>query len=1100
MADLHLRKSPLRNEEYQQVFDNLIISLKEQKPDRIVIVGDLVHDYLDLQGEQLMMAYNLLKSLTEIASVRITRGNHDCKKGSLKRVDSIKAIIETLQDHNIIYYDKTGFYDDENVTWVVWHHGDKIDPWKTKEGKQALIDKKTNNRVYIDLFHNPINGCKLSTGFEMNSKSYYSINDFFGSFSMCGDIHILQYLNKEKTKAYSSSLIEQDFSEGDDQFHGYLLWNLINKKAEEISIKNDYSFKNIKITPYVDFDDLDFEIENPTKFMRIRFIWGTLPQTRNKDNERKVINYIKSKYENVIISHKNEFLESEKMDTNDNITLANINDKSVQHEVFRNFLSKIGVEEKVIDDVISLDEEILSEINLTDDINVEWDIIKFGGKNFMSYEQIDIDWRDLDGLFQIQGKNVAGKTTIMKILTYSLFGKTLETETKMKYGDSRFINNRNGANFCESYMVIKANGEYFGIKKRTDITKSKDGNINGAPTTLNYYILSNPDEPMTEETSLNNLDESRKASTQKKLEQIICTYDNFMRIVMTTSDTLNRILSNDMAVFIDSILFDSGLDVFDKKLEGLKSYQKRLNEKVKITCNVELKEGENTLLLQEITQLENEIKEIKENVLPDIQNRILTGRSYVETLTKKLYKIDPEIYSLDINDVKKEIGIHENNIKDFNLRSEILNKNISTLKESYDDKRLQELVDKKEAHKNGEYQERLKIKTIEQTITDYTHKIEIINGEIFRLKQDGTKLKKEILELKESKTCPTCGQPLLAEHQHNIDDKVKIKEKDMFEIVEKIKSKENKDIVEIKKLIEDEKLKIEKIQEKIAADSLNMEKILIEVGALNNDKNEVDKRKDFQNEINLIGVKIQNENLKLKNLNQKIENYENSLKQIEENQKIDKTIEASKTKITLLESTETNEKQKIFIKNNEISNKNTKINDNLKLIKDFKEQEYHDMIMNLYKKCVHRDGIPKQMLINYIIPKINLTLEKILSIAPFKVWLDLNDLRLKLAYNDRPNAIIDCIGASGKERTFSSVVLKFALNQINVKAKPTMFLLDEIMGKLDEESIEEFVEILKLIKNGMKKVIIIEHRVNLEPDYNINVELDEDGISSLTIN
>ena len=73
LADIHIRKTPTRNEEYQQVFDRTIISLKEQKPDRIVIVGDLVHDYLDLQGEQLIMANDFLKQLAGIAPVRITR-------------------------------------------------------------------------------------------------------------------------------------------------------------------------------------------------------------------------------------------------------------------------------------------------------------------------------------------------------------------------------------------------------------------------------------------------------------------------------------------------------------------------------------------------------------------------------------------------------------------------------------------------------------------------------------------------------------------------------------------------------------------------------------------------------------------------------------------------------------------------------------------------------------------------------------------------------------------------------------------------------------------------------------------------------------------
>jgi len=104
LADIHTRKTPTRNEEYQQVFKRLITSLKKEKPDRIVIVGDLVHDYLDLQGEQLIMAHNLLRDLAAIAPVRITRGNHDCRKKNLKRVDSIKAIVETLGNVDVIYY------------------------------------------------------------------------------------------------------------------------------------------------------------------------------------------------------------------------------------------------------------------------------------------------------------------------------------------------------------------------------------------------------------------------------------------------------------------------------------------------------------------------------------------------------------------------------------------------------------------------------------------------------------------------------------------------------------------------------------------------------------------------------------------------------------------------------------------------------------------------------------------------------------------------------------------------------------------------------------------------------------------------------------
>jgi len=690
-------------------------------------------------------------------------------------------------------------------------------------------------------------------------------------------------------------------------------------------------------------------------------------------------------------------------------------------------------------------------------------------------------------------------STILKLISYILFGKTLETESRMKFGDLRFINNRNGATYCEGYLVIEANGEYFGIKKKTEIIKTKNGEVTGAPTTLSYYVLARPDDEMNDDTALEKLDEDRQIKTQRKINSIIGTYENFMRIVMTTSDTLNRILSNDMAVFIDSLLYDSGLDIFDKKLEGWKVINKRNNEKPRVSCNIELTTAQNVTLKQEIATLKGEITEIENQKLPDIQNRIQKGREYLETLTKKLYKIDPEIYNLDVDKARLDISDHQKAIVEIRAREMVLRQSIKSLRESYDEKRLNSLIEKRDNHKQEVYNKKLLIKEEERSKTDFEHKIEILNGKIFTLKRDGKNKKREIGELKESKTCPTCGQPLTAEHQGHIDDKIKGIETQMFAIAKEIGEHQHDIDTDWKPLIKKCGETIRKINDEIIKLDLEMEDVLIEIGTLTNHKNDVETRKKFQDELDLIPTKVQNEELKIDILKQKITSHENSLKQIVENQRIEKGIDATKEKINILVIEETELKEDMYVRKTSIGEREIKIMNNKLLIEEFKLQEYQDYIMGLYKKCVHRDGIPRQMLVNYIIPKINLTLENILSVAPFKVWLDLDDLRPKLVYNDRPKAIIDCISASGKERTFSSVVLKFALNQINVKAKPTIFLLDEVMGKLDENSVEEFIEILQLIKQNMKKVLVIEHRTNLEPDYLIEVNLNDDGISTLEL-
>ncbi|MFW6219434.1 MAG: AAA family ATPase [bacterium] len=1098
ISDIHIRKIPTRNEEYSFVFNNLIKSLKSKQPDRIVIPGDLVHNYLDLQSEQIVLASKFLNNLAKIAPVRITRGNHDFRSSSKSRVDSVKAIVDVIANDNVVYFEKTGFFPDDNVMWAVWHHGEKNNnPWRTKEGKDILgiSDRKFTT---IDLFHDPVNGCKSTTGFEMKNKSYYKLSDFKGDYLFAGDIHKKQYLNKEKTQAYSGSLIAQDFSEGDEQFHGYLLWDIKNKTVDEISIHNDWSFKNIKLTPFTDFDELDIDIENPTKHMKGRIIWSTLPSTRNNDNERKVVEYLKDKYPNIIISHNNEFVEEDAIDLDEDTTIENITTQDVQHEIFKNYLQKIGVEEEVIEDIINLDIEITNNLTLEEITNIEWSVIKFGGTNFMSYENLHIDWRDMDGIFQITGKNANGKTTILKAISYILFGKTLETETRVKFGDSRFVNDKNGATFTDNYMVIEANGEYFGIKRRTDIETKKDGEIKGAPTKVSYYKLSSPDDEMNDENSIDSLTDDNKNKTQKKIDQIIGSYDNFMRVVMTTSDTLNRVLSNDMAVFIDSLLYDSGLDIFDKKLTAVKEYSKEINKKSRVSCNVEITNENIRKLKNENKTIEDEITDIETNKIPELKDKIKTGGKYILDLTKKLYKIDPEIQNLDVESTKEKIKEHQDDIDDLNKRKKILKDSIKPLKESYNAEELEKLQTKKEEHKQKEYDLKLKIKECNTEITDEEHKIEIINGKIHQLKKSGKEKKEEITELKQSKICPTCGQAMTEDHKKHIDLKIDEIKKTIHKYVDEIEKHEktinthNDVIAEIKEKIVTHENNKEKM-------SLEMEDILNKIGELTNDKNDVEKRKEFQNELDNIPMKIENKELQITSLNEKITNFDNSQKQIEQNKKINGTITRAEERLNTLKDEEGDINEDILVKKTKLNENALKISQNEQLIKEFKEQEYRDIVIEHYKKCVHREGIPKQLLSNNIIPKINRELEKILNTIPFKIWFDIDDLRPKLAYSNTPNAIIDAISASGKERTFASIVIKFALNQINVKSKPTIFLLDEIMGKLVDESVEEFIEILQTIKNRVKKMLVIEHTHEIFPDHIIDVTRSDKGISTAEI-
>ncbi len=1173
LSDIHIRKATNRHEEYCEVFEKLYESLSKTSPDRIVIVGDLFHDFLDLQSEQLILAANFLTNLSEIAKVVIIRGNHDIRKSHLSRIDCIQAIVEILNNPNILYLNETDFFEDENVVWAVWKHGEKNNnPWLRHKKY-----KKNEGKTYIDLFHDPITGSKSTSGFEFDSKTYYKISDFKSDYGFYGDIHLQQFLDKNHTKAYSGSLIAQDFSEGDSSFHGYLLWNIQDKTVKEVPIYNNYSFKSMVVNPYTNFSELDFEIENPTPYMRMRVIWRTLPASKTKENERHISDYLKSKYGDCVISlaHKSEFLEQDKLDVIQNETLLNINDKAVQHAIFTDYLKKIGVDEETNKQILELNDEIGNRLETVDEItNIEWDVLRLKAKNFMSYEDIEINWDGMDGIYQIIGQNTAGKTTFLKILTYILFSKTIETETKQKFGDKRYINDKIDVNFCEAEAVISANQKFYGIRRRTVINKNKSGEITGAPTTVNYYLLKNSNDELNDDNKIDKLNDEDRNRTQKQIETIIGTYDNFLRCSLTTGDHINNILSNDQAVFIDSILYDASLDLFDKKLEIFKEYQKDINSKFRITCNVENTKSNINEIEENNKLLNSEIDDINVNKLPELKNRIVKGNEYVENQVKSLNKIDDEIYNLNIDDTRRNIKLYGDNINDLKGKKIAYEENMKLLPESYNEKELEELIEIKEKHKEKENLLKLQIKDILRKISDEDHKIEIENGKIFTVKKEGSKLRedlndkknylvrlneqivekndektqlnKELIEkeseldnLLKSKICPLCGQDLDVDHlteeiqklidnklnnlknnisviKNNIinngnktialnndieatNNKISTINDEMVTKGKEIKIIENKTIPTIKIIISNYNDDINKINSNINSLTVEMELTLKKIGELTNQKNDVEKRKNIQNEIDKIPILIENDQLKIDAHQNKIDKYNNSLVQIEENKNIENKIKAGKELLKALEIELENLNKELNNKNNSIIMNNSKIEELTNLIKNFQEQEKRDEMFELYKKLINRNGIPRQLLVNNIIPRINAYLSELLSNVDFKVWLDVEDLRLKLAYYNNLDAIIDAISGSGKERTLAAIALKYSLIQINTRSKSSLFILDEVMGKLIGNSVSEFNEIIQAIKTKMRRVIIIEHNHEVSPDYIISIFKDERGVSTLSI-
>lgn len=1089
LADIHIHKSIKRHEEYKLVFNELIKSLRTSAPDRIVIVGDLFNDYIKLEGELLVLTTKFLNALTKIAPLVITRGNHDVLKAATNRIDSIQAIVESIANPKITYLNTTGMFDDDNIVWCVWKHGEKRNnPWP----KDFVKDQ---SKTYIDLFHDPINGCVDANGFEFESRTYRSLNDFKGDFSFFGDIHKHQYFS-DNTKAYSSSLIAQNYAEGDDEFHGYILWNVIDKTHVDIRIKNEYNYHTVVVNRFTDFDDLNIEISNISPKPSIRVRWQTLPALKSTENEKKLWKYISDKYAPVSFKHKNEFVEENKIDSQEINIIENITKRSVLHTIFTDYLKKIGHEDDIINSVLVLDEIIENRIVVEELTNIEWSIVKFWGKNFRNIKSIDIDWRDKDGLYQITGKNTAGKSSIIQLLSYIQHGKSLETDSRKKFGDIRFVNNRTNASSCEGGLVINCNGEYYGIKRITTIGKNKKGEITGASTVVNYYKLNSPDDDFTTENDLAALNEEDRVKTQKRIDEIIGTYENFIRITLTTADTLNNVLTTDNSLFLDSILVDSGLDIFDLRLKEFKTYKKELIATDRITCKLETEDMAISLMKNQITEHNVDIDRTNEK-LREFDVDIEKLESEKSLLARMFHQIDPEIAKLNVDVVNRNVKTYCDQIVSLTNEETNLRNTVSSLKSSYDVEKLNQLIITRDNHKAEEFKLRTEINghrmNIEQ-VTSLKHKH---NGEIELLRRDGRSKKSEITNLIESKTCPTCGGEKNNETIIPIQEKIKEIEKEMYSIAHQIIDKTNdlsfdKKIDNLQKLIND-------IEIKINEKSINFESIVVEIGNLNNDKQEVEKRSRLITELESFPFKIENLQLKINAEEGKLAKYNESLIQIQENGQYQKEVDQKLSQLSTLKNDREKYVKDINRMQADIVFNTRQIALKEELIRKFKQQEKDDIVMDIYMNCIHRDGVPTQILRNNLLPKINNTLSDLLQSVDFNVWLDEADLKLKMSYATHPNSVIECLGGSGKERTFSSISLKVALNQINIKSKPSLLMLDEIMGKLKDESIDEFLEFVKIMKTKVKKLIIIEQNHEIHPDYVISATVDNNKISTIIL-
>lgn len=1145
-ADVHILNTVDKLREQQSQFHKVYSELEKEKPNIIFIVGDFLDKFL-MNNEAKSIASEFLRELTKYTDkVIITLGNHETNQKNSTRISSIESLIKIIKNEKIIFLNKTDFYTVDNYPNLIltnWNWGDYVNPYIDLKDKYVEL-KKNKDNFFIDLYHNPINNAKTFFGKEFNDNLYLSINDFKGDLVLLGDIHQRQFFYRDNKVigAYPSSLFQLNFGESIDK-HGFIVWEINDNKEvtyKEIDIDSDYIYANIYINEGFDYEDITLSLPINKPNVRVKIKWSDYSANINRINERNIKKYLLTKYPEIKeIKIERKYLDVTNSNRADETKLININQKTVQREVLLDYLKNIikCEDETLINDILTLEDEIDSKLDrsASGDELYTWSLESFYLDNFRSHgDKFELNWKDKNGLWKIDGINEQGKTNLWSAICYLLYGQIIETKKKQKFGDNRFINDKRDLDYCECGGIISINEERFRITRRTERKWNKNHTeLTSCSTTLDIKKIDLDDNILSFEN------EEEKIKTIKMFEQSIGNFEDFLRTSVITGDTLNALLSMDESEFIDSILKDAGLDIFEKKLDLYKKVKKETFKKEERVI-IDVIKTEN-----EITELENNINIYKQEIseldkeLKDIETRIKKGTELKEEEIKKLHKIDEELKKTSIQELENEINLLIREKQNKEEEIDIINNKINLLSETYDKDELNKLNTTKDTISNNISENKDLIKKIKFNIQEETQKISKINGDNYLLEREINSIKGQITNeenfideriklkndeidlLEKSKVCPSCNQELkegsnalasiiskIQNLKNDISDLNKDK-KDNTKIkkfISEIKEKEsniekNKQIIPThNKIIDDFNDSIPKINKKIDDWSIECETIQTEIKKFDNIIEEITLRNNLIAKKNNIPLEIEVIELKIKDVRLKIEKYHKNNEYINENQKITQKIDAYQSRLNELFANQSKIKDNInYLNNVQINNTNNKIEEHLKNIKKYKEQERKELINKIYAESLSRDGIPRLLLLK-MRDRINNELALQLQEVTFSIFFD-PDLSLKL-YNDiKPEAVRNAIECCGKERTFASFCLKLALRNINNRSVNNMLLLDEVTGKLMDNSVSEFFTLLEIAKTKIDKVIIIEHAYgeDLNPDYKLEVVKNEEGISKITI-
>jgi DNA repair exonuclease SbcCD ATPase subunit len=426
--------------------------------------------------------------LKDYKTIVIT-GNHDT---NIKNAEDIDLISPLLDGPNIVFQKESALFE---VSGVKFHHISMFE-----DAPSACED--ASGRVL--LYHGFANGAKFGT---------HQVNDAVLTREICdkyklvllGDIHEHQFISP--TIAYAGSLIQQNLGEGRNK--GIIIWTLSSRTGQFMRIQNECELIRFDLRgkSVQECADIIARENVPSKLLKLSII-------TDSDDNRASINAIESKFGR-INTIRRVFSDATVINPNKDIldTLASMLDQK-------------GVSMESRDHILLTHQNTLSvqERRRWSVLSLEWsNMLKYGAK------PSKIDFTKLEGaLSGVIGNNCLGKSSIIDILVYSLFGTLLRDtkETFIHYGAAR----------SWVRVVFQVNGEKYCVRRVDNRNARKTNTVEF----MKYVFMNGTsmEANATEEWTDAATNSTGVIDTNQRIAALIGTKEQFLATSLyTTTET-----------------------------------------------------------------------------------------------------------------------------------------------------------------------------------------------------------------------------------------------------------------------------------------------------------------------------------------------------------------------------------------------------------------------------------------------------------------------------------------------------------------------------------------------------------------------------------